>query len=143
MSDERAAADRRRIDQFLNQTPLVSPDHAVVGLTGDASTRRYFRVVPSAGSPIVLALHEGPIEYAALPFVEVSDLLRRMPLPVPAILAHSDPLGILALQDLGDVTLQAHLGAEGVTRHTRLYHEAIEFIVRLHRRGRELASAAG
>ena len=143
MSDERAAVDRRRIDQFLNQTPLVSPDHAVVALTGDASTRRYFRVVPSAGSPIVLALHEGPIEYAALPFVEVSDLLRRMPLPVPAILAHSDPLGILALQDLGDVTLQAHLGAEGVTRHTRLYHEAIEFIVRLQRRGAELASAAG
>ena len=143
MSDERAAADRRRIDQFLSQTPLVAPDHAVVALTGDASTRRYFRVVPSAGSPIVLALHEGPIEYAALPFVEVSDLLRRMPLPVPAILAHSDPLGILALQDLGDVTLQAHLGAESATRHTRLYHEAIEFIVRLQRRGAELASAAG
>ena len=143
MSDERAAADRRRIDQFLSQTRLVTPAHEVVALTGDASTRRYFRVVASAGSPIVLALHDGPIEYAALPFVEVSDLLRRMPLPVPAILAHSDPLGILALQDLGDVTLQAHLGAEGVTRHTRLYHEAIEFIVRLHRRGRELASAAG
>jgi len=143
MSDERAAADRRRIDQFLNQTPLVAPDHAVVALTGDASTRQYFRVVPSAGSPIVLALHEGPIEYAALPFVEVSDLLRRMPLPVPAILAHSDPLGILALQDLGDVTLQAHLGTEEVRRHTRLYHEAIEFIVRLQRRGAELASGAG
>jgi aminoglycoside/choline kinase family phosphotransferase len=142
MSDERAAADRRRIDQFLSQTPLVTPDHAVVPLTGDASTRRYFRAIPSAGSPIVLALHEGPIEYAALPFVEVSDLLRRMPLPVPAILGHSDPLGILALQDLGDVTLQAHLGSGGVAGHTGLYHEAVEFIVRLQRRGAALASGA-
>jgi aminoglycoside/choline kinase family phosphotransferase len=142
MSHERAAADRRRIDQFLSQTPLVTPDHQVVALTGDASTRRYFRVVPSTGSSIVLALHEGPIEYAALPFVEVSDLLRRMPLPVPAILGHSDPLGVLALEDLGDVTLQAHLGAGGVQGHTRLYHEAIEFVVRLQRRGAELASAA-
>jgi aminoglycoside/choline kinase family phosphotransferase len=142
MIDERAAADRRRIDQFLSQAPLVTPDHHVVALTGDASTRRYFRVIPASGPPIVLALHEGPIEYAALPFVEVSDLLRRMPLPVPAILGHSDALGILALQDLGDVTLQAHLGAGGVEEHTRFYHEAIEFIVRLQRRGTELASAA-
>jgi N-acetylmuramate 1-kinase len=142
MSDERAAEDRRRIDQFLIQTPLVTGDHEVVALTGDASTRRYFRVVPSAGSPIVLALHEGPIEYASLPFVEVSDLLCRMPLPVPAILGHSDPLGILALQDLGDVTLQARLGAGGAQGHIELYHEAIEFIVRLQRRGAELSSAA-
>jgi len=140
MSDEPDAADRRRIDQFLSGSPLVTRDHEVVALTGDASTRRYFRVVPSAGSPIVLALHEGPIEYASLPFVAVSDLLSRMPLPVPAILGHSDRLGILALQDLGDVTLQAHLGAGGVQGHVGLYREAIEFIVSLQRRGAELAS---
>ena len=36
MTDERAAADRRRIDQFLSQTPLVTPDHHVAALTGDA-----------------------------------------------------------------------------------------------------------
>ena len=117
MSDEPVAADRRRIDQFLSGSPLVTRDHEVVALTGDASTRRYFRVIPSAGSPIVLALHEGPIEFASLPFVAVPDLLSRMPLPVPAILGHSDRLGILALQDLGDVTLQAHLGAGGGQGH--------------------------
>jgi aminoglycoside/choline kinase family phosphotransferase len=142
MNVERAAEDRRRIDRFLSTTPLVARDYHVVPLTGDASTRRYFRVVPASGPPIVLALHEGPIEYAALPFVEVADLFRRMPLPVPAIIGHSDALGILALQDLGDVTLQAHLGAGGVAGHTGLYHEAVEFIVRLQRRGAALASGA-
>ena len=39
---------------------------------GDASTRRYFRVIPSDGPSIVLALHEGPIEFVTLPFVAVA-----------------------------------------------------------------------
>ena len=63
-----------------------------------------------------------------------------MPLPVPAILGHSDALGILALQDLGDVTLQAHLGAASVHEHAALYREAVAFIEQLQRRGAELAS---
>ena len=80
-------------------------------LTGDASDRRYFRIIRPDGVSIVLALHAGPIAFASLPFANVAELLRRLPLPVPAILGHSDALGILALEDLGDVTLQAHLGA--------------------------------
>ena len=142
MTGDRAASERRRIQQFLSESRLVPPAHDVVALTGDASTRRYFRVAPVLGPSIVLALHEGPIEYAALPFVEVADLLRGMGLPVPAILGHSDTLGILALEDLGDVTLQVYLGAGGVHGHLGLYREAIEFIARLQRRGAELASAS-
>ena len=34
-----------------------------------------------------------------------------MPVPIPRILGHADDIGVLALEDLGDVTLQAHLGA--------------------------------
>ena len=64
----------------------------------------------------MLALHAGPIEFATLPFANVAALLEQMPLPVPAILGHSDPDGIVALQDLGDVTLQAHLGAASASR---------------------------
>ena len=46
-----------------------------------------------------------------MPFVNVAQLLSPMPVPVPRILGHSNPLGIIGLEDLGDVTLQAHLGA--------------------------------
>jgi aminoglycoside/choline kinase family phosphotransferase len=141
MTDSRARSDDR-IEQFLSASSLVSPDHGIVPLTGDASTRRYFRVVPASGRSIILALHPGPIEFAAMPFVEVAELLCRMPLPVPAIIGHSDALGILALEDLGDVTLQAYLGGVGFRPHAALYREAVEFIARLQRRGAELASAA-
>ena len=91
----------------------------VVPLTGDASDRRYFRIIRPDGASIVLALHAGPIDFASLPFANVAELLRQMPLPVPAMLGHSDPLGIVALEDLGDVTLQAHLGAAHADRARR------------------------
>ena len=65
-----------------------------------------------------------------------------MPVPVPRILAHSNELGIIALQDLGDVTLQAHLGAATPAEHAALYREAVGLIATLQRRGAELASAA-
>ncbi len=75
-----------------------------------------------------------------MPFANVAELLASIPLPVPAILDHSDADGIVALQDLGDVTLQAHLGAAGEAEHAALYREAVALIATLQRRGRELAS---
>ena len=67
------------------------------------------------------------------------ELLQLVPLPVPAMLGHSDALGIVALQDLGDVTLQAHLGAASPAEHAALYREAVALIEQLQRRGAELA----
>ena len=50
--------------------------------------------------------------------------------------------GILLLEDLGDVTLQAHLGAAPAEEHSRLYRYAVSLIETLQRRGAELASPA-
>jgi hypothetical protein len=136
-----------RIDQYLRESGLGGRGARVVPLTGDASDRRYFRILPPDGPSVVLALHAGPIQFAALPFANVADLLQQMPLPVPAVLGHSDALGILALQDLGDVTLQAHLGAATPAEHAALYRRAVAFIDLLQRRGAALhpnaAAASG
>ena len=129
---------RERIDGYLQRSGLAARSPRVVPLTGDASDRRYFRIIPVDGPSIVLALHAGAIEFASLPFANVAELLRLIPLPVPLVLGHSDPLGILALQDLGDVTLQAHLGAASPTQHADLYREAVALIETLQRRGAEL-----
>src|SRR5205823_3406612 len=110
-------------------------------LTGDASDRRYFRILSRDDSPQVLAVHPGAIEFEKLPFVNIANLLSEMPVPVPRILGHSDELGIIALQDLGDVTLQAHLGAASPAQHDALYRQAVTFIDTLQRRGAELASS--
>ena len=131
---------RDRIDRYLRESGLAGGNARVVPLTGDASDRRYFRMIPAEGPSIVLALHAGTIDFATLPFARVADLLRQIPLPVPAVLGHSDELGILALQDLGDVTLQAHLGAATPTEHAALYRQAVALVELLQRRGEALRS---
>ncbi len=108
-------------------------------LTGDASDRRYFRVIPKEGRSFVLAVNATPFDYAALPFVNVAELLSAMPVPVPTILGEAADHGVLALSDLGDVTLQAHVGAAPAAEHAALYRQAVGFIATLQRRGRELA----
>jgi aminoglycoside/choline kinase family phosphotransferase len=143
---EQSTADgtqlRERIHQYLRESGLAGKNARVVPLTGDASDRRYFRIIPADGPSLVLALHTSAIDFASLPFANVGELLQLVPLPVPAVLGHSDPLGILALQDLGDVTLQAHLGAASPAEHAALYRQAVALIEALQRRGAELHSDA-
>ena len=143
MTAERRTDDgadiRERIDQFLIENGLGGA--RVVPLTGDASDRRYFRaLLPDSGSQ-VLAVHPGAIDFDAMPFVKVARLLSQFPVPVPRILASSNALGVIALEDLGDVTLQAHLGAASPAEHKALYRQAVELIEALQRRGAELASS--
>jgi N-acetylmuramate 1-kinase len=128
------------VTAYLARTRLQERKARVFPLTGDASDRRYFRVIEPDGSTFVLALHAAPFTYDALPFVNVATLLREIPLPVPAIHHHADDLGLLALQDLGDVTLQAHLGAAPAIEHAAVYRQAVGYIEQLQRRGQELAS---
>jgi aminoglycoside/choline kinase family phosphotransferase len=131
---------RERIDRYLKASGMAAREARVVPLTGDASDRRYFRVIMSGGDSMVLALHAEAIEFDTLPFANVAALLAQVPLPVPAIFGHSDADGIIALQDLGDVTLQAHLGAASPEEHAALYREAVALVAQLQRRGAELAS---
>ena len=130
-----------RLDEYLDEQQLSSRTTKVVPLTGDASDRRYFRVLLKGTLPsIVLAVHAGPIEFGRMAFVAIARLMTKIALPVPEILHHSDPLGIIGLQDLGDVTLQAHLGAATADQHAALYREAVSLIARLQQRGAELES---
>jgi aminoglycoside/choline kinase family phosphotransferase len=143
MNDLRTADGvRDRIDRYLRDSGVAGESPRVVPLTGDASDRKYFRILPADGPSIVLALHADAIDFATLPFANVGTLLQQIPLPVPDILGHSDPLGIVALQDLGDVTLQAHLGAASPSEHAALYRQAVALVEQLQRRGAELQSDA-
>ena len=136
-----SADQRDRIDIYLQRSGLAARTPRVVPLTGDASDRRYFRVLVPDGPSIVLALYANPFQLDTLPFVNVARLLDQMPVPIPRILGHADDIGLLALEDLGDVTLQAHLGAASPEEHAALYRQAAALIATLQRRGEELRSA--
>jgi aminoglycoside/choline kinase family phosphotransferase len=143
MTDKRqadGAETRERIDKFLARSGFTGRTPRVVPLTGDASDRRYFRILVADGPSVVLSLYAGPFQFETLPFVNVARLLARMPVPIPALLGHAEDLGVLAQEDLGDVTLQAHLGAATQAEHAALYRQAVALIATLQRRGAELES---
>jgi N-acetylmuramate 1-kinase len=117
-------------------------DARVLPLTPDASDRRYFRIMPVAGAPFVLAVHAAPFAAGSLPFVNVDQLFAAMRVPVPHILDERPDLGILAQEDLGDLTLQAHLGAIAPDTRDALYREAARLILQIQREGRAHQSPA-
>ena len=119
------AATRERINRYLATAGLSALEPRIVPLTPDASDRRYFRVLLQSAAPIVLAVHTGPIDLDSMPFASVAELLKRMQIPAPRVLGHSNELGVIAQEDLGDITLQAHLGPDRVSSHAALYEEAI------------------
>ena len=125
------------VTEYLARTNVANA--RTVPLTGDASDRKYFRILPKDAESFVLAVHSAPFEYDRLPFVNTAALFDAMPVPVPKILGHAGDLGILALEDLGDVTLQAHLGSAPAARHAALYRQAVAFIEVFQRRGAELS----
>ena len=129
-----------KVQTYLRRSGLEARGGRAVQLTGDASDRRYFRILAPGMTSIVLAVYAEPFEFGRLSFVNVAELFARMPVPIPSILGHEDDLGILALEDLGDVTLQAHLGSAPHPSHVALYREAVQLIARIQRRGEELAS---
>jgi len=131
---------RARIARFLKATALASPAASVQPLTPDASDRRYYRVTDTSCPPMVLAVHTGPIDFTRSTFAGVQRLLAQMPVPVPRVLGHSDALGIIAQEDLGDVTLQTWL--DGATADARLdrYREAVGLIAAMQDWGARLAS---
>jgi len=111
-----------------------------MSLTGDASDRRYYRVLPRTGDGFVLSVYSAPFDPETLPFINTAELFAAMPVPVPKVLGHAADVGVLALEDLGDVTLQAHLGSASPGRHAALYREAVSFVDTIQKRGRELAN---
>jgi len=135
-----AVGQRERIDAYLDRSGLARKAPRVVPLTGDASDRRYYRVLLPDAPSIVLSLYSGPFEFESLSFVNVARLLEQMPVPIPTVLGHAEDLGVLALEDLGDVTLQAHLGAVTPAEHAARYRQAVALIATLQRRGAELES---
>jgi len=104
----------------------------VVPLSGDASTRRYFRV-REAGRSFVLSLYPEPFEVGELPFVVVRVLMAGLGLNVPEILDQDGALGIVLQEDLGDITLQEALRTGTASEREALYREALDQLATLQR----------
>lgn len=128
-----------RVEAFLAERGF-HPD--VEPLSGDASTRRYYRL-REGGRGWVLALHTEPFDPDTLPFVVIRELLDGYGLPVPRILDRDGARGILLLDDLGDTTLQHALASASPAQRAAFYREATSAIARLQREAARGPQRAG
>lgn len=98
-------------------------------LAGDASFRRYFRVV--AGERRAVLMDAPPPLEDVKPFVAVAEWLSRVGLSAPEILARDMKHGLLLLADFGDWRLREMLDQDPA-RERELYELATDVLVHLH-----------
>jgi len=135
-----------------SQLNVPEIDLTITNLTGDASTRSYFRA-QSGGTSVVIAAYGAPFDEsesavtrlahaeaanpsARLTFandpcahIEVTDLLLKGGLPVPAVLATSGVDALMLIEDVGDVKLQDWLIGRTNAEIIDAYRHAIELVV--------------
>ena len=123
-------------------SPMTPPAHApdflaasgwagaeILPLAGDASFRRYFRVVRGEQSAVLMDApppHENP-----RPFVDVAEWLASVGLSAPQILARDMEKGLLLLADFGDWRLREFLD-DDPAREEELYGLATDVLIHLH-----------
>jgi len=104
-------------------------DAEILPLAGDASFRRYFRVVDGERSAVLMDApppHEDP-----RPFIAVAEWLTEKGLSAPQILARDLDQGMLLLADFGNVRLRETVD-DHPAREQELYEIATDVLVHLH-----------
>ena len=127
---------------------------SVERITGDASSRQYFRARAKDAS-VIIALYPSPFDEteraakrlarleantpsARLTFandpcahLEVTSLFHEVGLPVPAIVLASGVDGAMLIEDVGDTRLQDWLSNSSREETTDAYNRAIEMVVQI------------
>ena len=93
-------------------------------LVGDASTRRYERLVAADGRTALL-MDSGPVPIER--WLAVRDWLAGRGVRVPEVLHASPPARLALIEDLGDRHLDE--AADGPEREARLYERALELLL--------------
>ncbi|HXH75293.1 MAG TPA: phosphotransferase [Bacteriovoracaceae bacterium] len=103
-------------------------------LTGDASTRRYYRLFTDKGSQVVCL--DNPFEESLEkhPFLSVQQFLAKNNIKVPAILDHNLPKGYMLQEDLGNETFIMYLATlTNKEQEFVAYKTIVDQLLELHR----------
>lgn len=118
------------IQSFLKSS-LKSDDFKVYSLAGDASNRRYYRVILEHNSWVLMRWD--PFNPENYPFLSVLNHFAKAGVNVPEVVAMSPETGLVLLEDLGDLTLERKFW-ESQSQETSMefYKMAVDQIVKIH-----------
>jgi len=119
-----------KIDSFLSSY-FKDQSTRVLPLAGDASSRKYFRVIRDQESWVLMSWE--PFQKDKYPFLSVLNHFARNQVHVPEVVHFSEEAGLVLLEDLGDLTLERKFW-ENQNQETALgyYRMAIDELVKIH-----------
>ncbi len=110
-------------------------------LSGDASTRRYFRVTYRSGSgsvsprSVMLMQLDQPVEGSEIDFTLVLKFLGNLDLPVPEMFHYDPERGLIFLEDCGDMTFEATVKVCSAEEKKQYYADAVKLLFAMQSRG--------
>lgn len=120
------------LQELFPATPL---DFRLIPLLGDASDRRYYRLLlaaPAEGiTSMVLMRLAQPYTDGELPFVNIQRYLEAKEIPVPRIFCHDAVRGFVLLEDLGNMTLETALQGASRAHTVEWYRHALDILITL------------
>jgi aminoglycoside/choline kinase family phosphotransferase len=118
------------IQDFLDTT-LDSTVYRVFSLAGDASTRRYFRVVLDQSSWVLMKWE--PYDPNNYPFISVLNHFKKNKIHVPQVVKQAPSQGLVLLEDLGDLTLERRFWeSQSQDSSFEFYKMAIDEVLKIH-----------
>lgn len=117
--------------EFLTRN-FGSSDFEVITLAGDASSRRYYRIVYADKSWVLMVWDpfDSPEDF---PFLNVLKHFDKHQVNVPEVIGFSAALGLVLLEDLGDLTLERKFW-ENQNQEMILpfYYQAADELIKIH-----------
>ncbi len=126
-----------KLIQQLTRSGVAHPNAVdIQPLAGDASTRCYFRLnltVEQEPRSLMAMQLEKP-ETDDLDWLVIQSYLQELDLPVPKVYEYIKEDGVLILEDLGDLTLEASLSNASRDQVESAYDQAVDLLATLQHR---------
>jgi N-acetylmuramate 1-kinase len=102
----------------------------ILPLAGDASFRRYFRVID--GDRVAVLMDAPPPHEDPRPFIHIAEYLTGIGLAAPRIFARDLAQGLLLIEDFGSDRMREAVDAD-LARESTIYSGVIDVLLELHR----------
>jgi N-acetylmuramate 1-kinase len=132
MVDKLADTHSKIFDDFIKKH-LKIEKFKVTPLTGDASSRKYYRIDLGSDTWVLMEWEafKNPIEF---PFISIQEYWQKKNINVPEVFAYDAKLGLFILEDLGDNTLEhCFWDADPQEDCLPLYKATLDQLIAIHR----------
>ena len=136
MATQNQNLSKNQVQFIASALGTTAQNISTMQLAGDASSRRYYRVehsAPSGDQSYVLMVWEPFTDDGNYPFLNVRAHFEKHNVHVPKVVGQSPELGLVLLEDLGDLTLERKFW-ENQNQLLALpyYKMAIDEIIKIH-----------